>query len=78
MKDFTEKEKDEKYKSVMIASFLYIDENGFEFYGWDWYDKNIFYIPKIAIIQRREQNHVDEHITQILCEIGWSEKFIKK
>ena len=78
IKDTSEKEESEKYKSVMVASFLYIDEKGFEFFGWDWYEKKIFHIPKIAIIQRREQTYVDERIAQALREIGWPETLVEK
>lgn len=78
IKDISEKEESEKYKSVMVASFLYIHEKGFDFFGWDWYEKKVFHIPKIAIIQRREQTHVDERVAGILREIGWPESLVKK
>ncbi|MCK4310186.1 MAG: metallophosphoesterase [Methanomicrobia archaeon] len=78
IKDIKKKEKDEKYKNVMVASFLYIDEQGFEFFGWDWYEHKIFHIPKMAINERREKGLVDENTARVLKDLGWPEKLIKK
>ncbi|MFQ6119216.1 MAG: hypothetical protein ACE5KE_04920 [Methanosarcinales archaeon] len=78
VKDTKKKEKDEKYKNVMVASFLYIDEKGFEFFGWDWYEKKIFHIPKEAIEERRENGLVSEDTEKILEDFEWPEKLIKK
>ena len=76
-KDF-KGEKSGKYKNVMVASFLYIDEQGFEFFGWDWDEKRIFHIPKIAIVQRRDSKCVDKKMAGILQELGWPEKLVAK
>jgi len=80
MKDIKNKEKDEKYKNVMVASFLYIDDEGFEFFGWDWYEKSVFHIPKEVIIIRREleKNAIPEDMAKKLAEIGWPKKLIEK
>jgi UDP-2,3-diacylglucosamine pyrophosphatase LpxH len=78
VKDLKGTEKDEKYKNVMVASFLYIDEEGCEFFGWDWYEKRIFHIPKLAIIQRRDLKCVDEKMAGALLELGWPEKLVTK
>lgn len=78
VKDTKNKEGGEKYKNVMVASFLHIDEEGFEFYGWDWYDNRIFHIPKIAIIERMEKGLVSEQTAQVLRKIGWPEKLVVK
>jgi len=73
-------EKKKEYKNVMVASFLYIDDEGFEFFGWDWYEKSVFHIPKEVIIIRREleKNVVPDWMAKKLAEIGWPENLIKK
>ncbi|MCD6467517.1 MAG: hypothetical protein J7L10_06330, partial [Methanomicrobia archaeon] len=78
MKDLTKKEP--KYKNVMVASFLYIDDKGFEFFGWDWYEKRIFHIPKEVIIIRRElkENVIPKWMVEKLTEIGWPQNLIEK
>ena len=78
MKDLTKKEP--KYKNVMVASFLYIDDKGFEFFGWDWYEKRIFHIPKEVIIIRRETKKgvIPDDMAEKLAEIGWPKKLIEK
>ena len=80
IKDIKNKEKDEKYKNVMVASFLYIDEEGFEFFGWDWYEKRVFHIPKEVIIIRRETEKgiIPEAMAEKLAKIGWPQKLIDK
>jgi len=80
MKDIKNKEKDEKYKNVMVASFLYIDDKGCEFFGWDWYEKRIFHIPKEVIIIRRETKKgvIPEDMAKRLAKIGWPKKLIDK
>lgn len=80
MKDIKHKEKDEKYKNVMVASFLYIDNEGFEFFGWDWYKKRIFHIPKEVIIIRRElkENVIPKWMVGKLTDVGWPKNLIEK
>ena len=80
IKDIKNKEKDEKYKNVMVASFLYIDEEGFEFFGWEWYEKRVFHIPKEVIIIRRETEKgiIPEAMAEKLAKIGWPQKLIDK
>jgi hypothetical protein len=78
VRDLKGTEKDEKYKNVMVASFLYIDEEGFEFFGWDWYEKRIFHIPKLAVLQRRDLKCVDEKMARTLLKLGWPEKLVAK
>ncbi len=65
-----------------VATFLYIDEDGPEFFGWNWYSKNghrIFHIPKAAIIRRREVGPVtdDDLIRKVLEKIGWPQEVIQ-
>jgi UDP-2,3-diacylglucosamine pyrophosphatase LpxH len=67
-----------EYKNVMVASFLYIDEEGPEFFGWDWRSKRIFHIPKEAIIERREKGFISKETKEILEKIRWPEKLIQK
>ncbi|MBU7019262.1 MAG: hypothetical protein HXS44_17280 [Theionarchaea archaeon] len=62
---------------VTVGTFLYIDENGFEFFGWNWYPSQsalkIFNIPKQAVILRRKCGPVtdDPTVRAVLDEIGW-------
>jgi hypothetical protein len=67
-------------ESVTVATFLHIDEDGFEVFGWNWYSSSqkIFHIPKNAILQRRERGPVtdDEATRAVLEEIGWPEEVI--
>ncbi len=69
---------EEGYKNVMVASFLYIDEEGPEFFGWDWKSKSVFHIPKEVIIERREKGFISEETEEILEKIGWPKKLIEK
>ncbi|MEA1993146.1 MAG: hypothetical protein U9N35_01945 [Euryarchaeota archaeon] len=62
----------------MVASFLYIDDKGCEFFGWDWHKKRIFHIPKEVIITRRETGNISRETAEALAEIGWPEKLIEK
>jgi hypothetical protein len=68
---------------VTVATFLYIDEDGFEFFGWNWYSddtnrRKVFNIPKDAIQMRREQGAVtdDKSIRNVLQKIGWPEQLL--
>ncbi|MBU7046863.1 MAG: metallophosphoesterase [Theionarchaea archaeon] len=62
---------------VTVGTFLYIDEDGFEFFGWNWYPSQstlkIFNIPKEAVILRRKCGPVtdDPAVRAVLEEIGW-------
>ena len=62
---------------VTVGTFLYIDEDGFEFFGWNWYPsqskQKIFNIPKQAVVLRRECGPVtnDPAARAVLDEIGW-------
>lgn len=67
---------------VTVATFLYIDEYGFEFFGWNWYSDSspeVFHIPKDAIVMRREKGLVtdDESIRAVLKEVGWPDQMIE-
>ena len=86
VKNYVLKREEERKKDrlnpelVTVATFLYIDEDGFEFFGWNWYSddpdrQKVFNIPKAAIRMRREQGCVTDkgHIRSILEKIGWPE-----
>ncbi len=80
------KEKKERLnpESATVGTFLYIDEDGFEFFGWNWYSEeekpvhNVFHIPKAAIIKRRERGPVtdDEEVRKALEDIGWPQTLV--
>ncbi|MBU7017563.1 MAG: metallophosphoesterase [Theionarchaea archaeon] len=68
---------------VTVATFLYIDEDGFEFFGWNWYSddpnrQKVFNIPKNAVQRRREQGAVtdDKSVRNVLAKIGWPEQLL--
>ncbi len=68
---------------VTVATFLYIDEDGFEFFGWNWYSddpnrRKVFNIPKNAIQRRREQGTVTKNrsVREVLEKIGWPEQLL--
>ena len=83
-KPFVKKKRDQLDPELAtVATFLYIDEEGFEFFGWNWYsdkrEQKIFNIPKEAIIKRRgESGRVtnDEKVKEVLEEIGWPKEMI--
>ena len=70
---------------MTAATFLYIDEDGVEFFGWNWYtdvkdgQQKIFHIPKPAIMLRRKKGIVtdDKTIRDVLKELGWPQKLIE-
>ncbi|KYK36135.1 MAG: metallophosphoesterase [Theionarchaea archaeon] len=80
---FVKKEKDRLNSELAtVATFLYIDEDGFEFFGWDWYqdiEQKIFNIPKQAIIKRREHGPVtdDDAVREVLEKIGWPNEVVE-
>ncbi|MBU7015106.1 MAG: metallophosphoesterase [Theionarchaea archaeon] len=87
-KDFLLKQAEEKKKDrldpelVTVATFLYIDEDGFEVFGWNWYSNDperqkVFSVPKSAIQMRREQGAItDEGARTVLKNIGWPEELL--
>lgn len=68
----------EKYENVMQAVFVYIDAEGFEFFGWDWDRKRPFHIPKQIISLRSGGRTIDPQIAEWLCDLEWPEKLIKE
>ncbi len=69
-------------ESVTAATFLVIDEEGFEYFGWNWdtSSQKIFHIPKDAILKRREKGPVtdDEGVRAVLKDIGWPNQVIAR
>ena len=68
----------EKYENVMQAVFVYIDAEGFEFFGWDWDRKRPFHIPKQIISLRSGGRTIDPQIAEWLRDLEWPEKLIKE
>jgi UDP-2,3-diacylglucosamine pyrophosphatase LpxH len=68
----------EKYENVMQAVFVYIDANGFEFFGWDWDHKRPFHIPKQIIPLRLTGRTIDPQIAEWLRNLKWPESLIKE
>ena len=67
------KDLSEEREEVLQAVFLYIDEEGSWFFGWDWEKQTPFLIPKPLIKERRERKIVvkDDETAENLEAIGW-------
>ncbi len=67
------KDLSEEREEVLQAVFLYIDEEGSWFFGWDWEKQTPFLIPKPLIKERREHKIVvkDDETAENLEAIGW-------
>ncbi|MGD2249681.1 MAG: hypothetical protein PVF58_14835 [Candidatus Methanofastidiosia archaeon] len=80
---FAEKKKNKLNPNLItVGTFLYIDEEGAEYFGWNWYTdshQKIFHIPKAGIIQRRDHGPVadDPKVKKILEELGWPQHVIE-
>ena len=68
----------DKYENVMQAMFVYIDAEGFEFFGWDWDRKRPFHIPKQIIPLRLAGRTIDPQIAEWLHNLEWPEKLIEE
>ncbi|MBU6996941.1 MAG: metallophosphoesterase [Theionarchaea archaeon] len=68
---------------VTVGTFLYIDEEGFEVFGWNWYSddperQRVFNIPRNAIRMRREQGALcEDEVQAVLKGIGWPEELLR-
>ena len=74
-----------KREDVLRAAFLYIDEDGSKFIGWDWGKSTPFFIPeKVIEIRRQGRALTDEELRVIgwsrekLMEIGWPVELLKE
>lgn len=64
-----------KRENVLRAAFLYIDQDGSKFIGWDWGQSAPFFIPeKVVAIRRQGKALTDEE----LSVIGWSREKLRK
>jgi UDP-2,3-diacylglucosamine pyrophosphatase LpxH len=72
------KDTSDKYKNVMQAVFVYIDAEGFEFFGWDWDRKRPFHIPKQIIPLRTEGREINPKIAEWLHNLEWPEELIEE
>jgi UDP-2,3-diacylglucosamine pyrophosphatase LpxH len=70
--------KDTKYENVRQAIFLYIDAEGFEFFGWDWNRKRPFHIPKRVIPILIKGKPIDPPTEKWLHDLEWPDKLIIK
>lgn len=67
-----------KREDVLRAAFLYIDEYGSEFIGWDWDKSMPFFIPKKVIAIRREGKALTDENQQKLRTIGWPNELLRE
>jgi UDP-2,3-diacylglucosamine pyrophosphatase LpxH len=67
-------------QEVLQAVFLYIDNEGYKFFGWDWVSFKPFLIPKELIKQRRKNEVVVKNavIKRQLADIGWPDPLIEE
>ena len=70
--------KDTKHEHVTQAIFLYIDAEGFEFFGWDWNCERPFHIPKEVIRIRMACKTIDPQTAEWLGNLGWPDQLIKE
>jgi hypothetical protein len=68
----------DKYENVMQGVFVYIDAEGFKFFGWDWDRNRPFHVPKQIILLRLAGRTIDPQIAEWLHNLEWSEKLIKE
>jgi len=74
------KDLSEEREEVLQALFLYIDEEGSWFLGWDWVGERPFLIPKQLVKERRDRKTVvkDEETAEKLEAIGWPGPLIEE
>lgn len=72
-------------ENVLRAAFLYVDEEGSKFVGWNWSESMPFLIPeKVIEIRRQGRALTDENLRAIgwslekLGEIGWPAELLKE
>ncbi|MFQ6088369.1 MAG: hypothetical protein ACE5K0_05665 [Candidatus Methanofastidiosia archaeon] len=69
---------DKEHEDVFHSAFLYIDNGGFEFFGWDWKKKEPFFVPKESIIKRNRGKPLKKPEIQNLINMGIPEKLATK
>lgn len=71
-------------ENELCHAFLYIDEDGSEFFGWDWVYKKPFWIPKCFIRMKRQNGKLPEQTPDYgktyftLFNLGWPPDLINK
>ncbi len=69
---------EKKRENVLRAAFLYIDEEGSAFMGWDWMKREPFFVPEEVITKRRGGAALTEGEKERLRAIGWPEKLLEE
>jgi UDP-2,3-diacylglucosamine pyrophosphatase LpxH len=70
--------KDQDDEGVLLATFLYIDDEGAIYVGWDWNEKKPFLISDERISDRVYGVTLDEEAREALATMGWPEKLADK
>jgi hypothetical protein len=67
-----------QFEDVLRAVFLYIDQNGYEFFGWDWDARPPCprHISKEDILRRTRGEKATREALRRLSSVGWSAKMI--
>ena len=68
---------DTQYQNVLRATFLYIDDKGYEFFGWDWEANTPRHISKEDIMNRARGEATPDMLAR-LASVGWSSKMQDK
>lgn len=67
-----------RYQNVLRAVFLYIDQNGYEYFGWDWKARCPRHISKEDIMSRSRGAEATPEALRRLSSVGWTTKMIDK
>ncbi len=70
--------KDQAKDDVLLATFLYIDDEGAYYVGWDWNKNSPFLISDEAISNRVKGVTLSEEAQVKLVSSGWPEKLADK
>lgn len=69
---------DQAKDDVLLATFLYIDDEGAYYIGWDWNKNSPFLISDEAISNRVKGVTLSEEAQVKLVASGWPEKLVDK
>jgi hypothetical protein len=70
--------KDQAKEGVLLATFLYIDDEGAYYIGWDWNKEAPFLISDEAISDRVSGLTLSNEAQEALVSMGWPEKLADK
>jgi len=70
--------KDQAKEDVLLATFLYIDDEGAYYVGWDWNKEAPFLISDEAISDRVRGLTLSNEAQEALVSMGWPEKLADK